>query len=102
MSEFDDIFTASSKEPEEVSVPPFDKDEWIQQKKAEREHAYEMIDQVAGLDEAGLQAGQYDYQSDKDHENKIFADKCLCTFRLFHGFPFLYTLIADASVIIRS
>lgn len=24
MSEFDDIFTASSKEPEEVSVPPFD------------------------------------------------------------------------------
>ena len=35
MSEFDDIFTASSKEPEEVSVPPFDKDEWIQQKKAE-------------------------------------------------------------------
>ncbi|MDD7129357.1 MAG: ArdC-like ssDNA-binding domain-containing protein [Prevotella sp.] len=49
MSEFDDIFTASSKEPEEVSVPPFDKEEWIQQKKAEREHAYEMIDQAAGL-----------------------------------------------------
>jgi len=39
MSEFDDIFTGPKKEPEEVSVPAFDKEEWVQQKKAEREKA---------------------------------------------------------------
>ena len=49
MNEFDDIFTTAQKEPEEVSLPPFDREEWIQQKKAEREHAYEMISQAAEL-----------------------------------------------------
>ena len=49
MSEFDDIFTGPKKEPEEVSVPAFDKEEWVQQKKAEREKAYETIDQMAEL-----------------------------------------------------
>lgn len=49
MSEFDDIFSGPKKEPEEVSVPAFDREEWIQQKKAEREQAYETIDQMADL-----------------------------------------------------
>ena len=49
MSEFDDIFTGPKKETEEVSVPAFDKEEWVQQKKAEREKAYETIDQMAEL-----------------------------------------------------
>ncbi len=49
MSEIDDIFAAANKEQEDVSVPPFDRDEWIQQKKAEREHAYESIEQTAEL-----------------------------------------------------
>ena len=49
MSEYDDIFNGPKKEPEEVSVPAFDKEEWAQQKKAEREQAYETIDQMAGL-----------------------------------------------------
>ena len=49
MSEFDDIFAAAEKKPEEISVQPFDKEEWIQQKKAEREAAYLMIDQAAEL-----------------------------------------------------
>ena len=40
MSEFDDIFTTPNKEPEDVSVPPFDKEEWVQQKKAERVQAF--------------------------------------------------------------
>ena len=47
MSEFDDIFNSPKKESEEISVQPFDKEEWAQQKKAEREHAYELIDQAA-------------------------------------------------------
>ena len=49
MSEFDDIFTNPKKEPEDVSVPPFDKEEWVQQKKAERVQAFETIDQMASL-----------------------------------------------------
>ncbi len=49
MSEFDDIFSGTKKEPEEVSIPAFDREEWIQQKKAEREQAYETIDQMASL-----------------------------------------------------
>lgn len=49
MSEYDDIFAAAEKKPEEISVQPFDKEEWIQQKKAEREAAYLMIDQTAEL-----------------------------------------------------
>ena len=49
MSEFDDIFTTPNKEPEDVSVPPFDKEEWVQQKKAERVQAFETIDQMASL-----------------------------------------------------
>ena len=35
MSEFDDIFNSPKKESEEISVQPFDKEEWAQQKKAE-------------------------------------------------------------------
>ena len=49
MSEYDDSFAAAEKKPEEISVQPFDKEEWIQQKKAEREAAYLMIDQTAEL-----------------------------------------------------
>ena len=49
MSEYDDIFAGAEKKPEEISVQPFDKEEWIQQKKAEREAAYLMIDQTAEL-----------------------------------------------------
>ena len=49
MSEFDDIFTVTEKKPEEISVQPFDKEEWIQQKRAERESAYQMIEQAAEL-----------------------------------------------------
>ena len=49
MTEFDDIFMAPNKEQEEISIPPFDKDEWAQQKKAEREQAFESIEQAAEL-----------------------------------------------------
>ena len=47
MSKFDEIFSGSRKQREDVSIPPFDRDEWIQQKKAEREKAFELIDQAA-------------------------------------------------------
>ena len=49
MNEFDDIFLDTEKEREEISIPLFDKEEWIQQKKAERENAFEMIRQAAEL-----------------------------------------------------
>ena len=65
MSNFDDIFTAPKTDPEEVSVPPFDKEEWVQQKRAERVQAFETIDQMAGLmTVAGEHVQQYlDLQS---------------------------------------
>ena len=49
MNEFDDIFQTVEKKTEEISVQPFDKEEWAQQKKAEREAAYQMIEQEAEL-----------------------------------------------------
>ena len=49
MSEFDDIFAATEKKSGEISVQPFDREEWIQQKRAERESAFQMIDQAAEL-----------------------------------------------------
>ena len=45
MSKFDEIFRGPGKE--DISIPPFDREEWIQQKKAEREKAFEMIAQAA-------------------------------------------------------
>ena len=45
MTNFDDLFSTPKKE--NTSIQPFDKEEWIQQKKAEREKAFEMIDQAA-------------------------------------------------------
>ena len=48
MANYDDIFNASqSKENEEKSFTPFDKDEWAAQKKQERENAFAMIDETA-------------------------------------------------------
>ena len=49
MNEYDDIFSAPAKEQSEVEAPPFDREEWIQQKRAEREHAYELMDQVSEM-----------------------------------------------------
>lgn len=49
MSEIDDIFEAPRKEHGEDSGVPFDREEWLQMKKAEREHAYELIDQAATM-----------------------------------------------------
>ena len=34
---------------EETSLPPFNREEWIQQKKAEREKAFELIEQAAEM-----------------------------------------------------
>lgn len=50
MENFDDIFdVAESKKPaEQKSFTPFNKDEWAQQKKQERDKAYALIDETAG------------------------------------------------------
>ena len=47
MSKFDEIFHGPGKE--DISLPPFDREEWIQQKKAEREKAFELIEQAAEM-----------------------------------------------------
>ena len=49
MSELDDIFTAPKEEQEDVSIPAFDKDEWVHQKRAERQQAFSTIEQMAQL-----------------------------------------------------
>ena len=49
MNEYDDIFSAPVTEQSGVETPPFDREEWIQQKRAEREHAYELMDQVSEM-----------------------------------------------------
>ena len=61
-----------------------------------------LIDQIGGLNEAGLQTGQHHNQGNEDHKDKVFADQRLCTFRFFHSSSSLYTLMAEASVMIRS
>ena len=49
MSELDEIFTAPKEEQEDVSIPAFDKDEWVHQKRAERQQAFSTIEQMAQL-----------------------------------------------------
>ena len=49
MTEYDEIFEAQEVEDDKGTEPVFDKEEWIQQKKAERTQAYELIDTMAGI-----------------------------------------------------
>ena len=49
MSEIESILKSAGRREEETGMPPFDREEWIEQKRAEREHAYELIDEAAEL-----------------------------------------------------
>ena len=49
MSELHNTTAVLEEEQETMEAPSFDMDEWIQQKRAEREHAYEMMDQASEL-----------------------------------------------------
>ncbi len=49
MNEYDDVFGTPEKEQTETEPTSFDREEWIRQKRAEREHAYELMDQTAEM-----------------------------------------------------
>lgn len=49
MNRYDDVFGVPVKDTMEDEAPTFDREEWIRQKRAEREHAYELMDQMAEM-----------------------------------------------------